>query len=216
MFVRLTSIYCEDSRVEDAIACLEEIDRPAVEAAAGNRGLLTLVNRRSAVLVAASYWDALELASKATLTQARWAAADAAGGELTTETFKVGGRMHVHALSGGTVLQMYCASRAAEVGELRAMMIDSIFPLLSTCPGICQAELLRDDATGAAFLTTEWVSEQQMLHVGTRETKRLLSHVRDQLGVAFHSAGDYSVIEPPPRVRRPNGLGALLPVWLSR
>lgn len=85
------------------------------------------------------------------------------------------GRMHTHPLPAGTVLQMYCVSRAVEVGELRAVLIDWIFPRLSTYPGICQAELLFDHATGAVFLTTEWDSEQQMFHLGTRETKRLLS-----------------------------------------
>lgn len=194
MFVRLTSIYCEDNRIEDAIACLEQIDRPAVEAAAGNRGLRAMVDRRSAVLVAASYWTAPELASDATLTRARWAAAEAAGGELTTATWEVAARMHARQLPGGTALQMYCAAGAAEVVELRTMMTDSVFPLLSTSPGIRQAELLLDQVTGAAFLTTEWESEQQMRQAGSRETKRLLSHVRDQLKVTFHAASEYAVL----------------------
>lgn len=194
MFVRLTSIYCEDNRIDDAIACLEEVDRPAVEAAAGNRGLRTVVDRRSAVLVAASYWDVPEQASEATLTQARWAATEAAAGELTTETWEVAARMHAHPHPGGTVLQMYCAPHAADVADLGTVVADSVFRPLSTCPGIRQAELLLDPTTGAAFLTTEWADEAQLRQFGMQETARLLGHLRDQLDFAFAATGNYAVI----------------------
>src|SRR6185369_15910480 len=79
MYARVNIIFGSEDRVGPGVAHIEKSDRDVVEAAAGNRGLTTLVNRKTGVIVAMSYWDDLRHSSEAALTKAREGAAEAAG-----------------------------------------------------------------------------------------------------------------------------------------
>src|SRR2546423_6895822 len=89
MFARVNTIFGTKDKVQDGITHLEKTDRAVVDAAAGHRGLTTLVDRQSGVIVAMSYWDEPTDSSQAALTRAREGAAAAAGGDLVTESFEV-------------------------------------------------------------------------------------------------------------------------------
>ena len=63
MYARVNIIFGTAGKVGAGVAHIEKSDRDAVEAAAGNRGLTTLVDRKTGVIVAISYWDDLRLSS---------------------------------------------------------------------------------------------------------------------------------------------------------
>ena len=85
MYARVNTIFGPKDRVEAGITQIEGPDRAAVEAASGNRGLTTMVDREAAVIIAISYWDEPERSSEAELTRARQNAVAAAGGDLVAE-----------------------------------------------------------------------------------------------------------------------------------
>ena len=89
MYARVNIIFGATGKVGAGVAHIEKSDRDVVEAAAGNRGLTTLVDRKTGVIVAISYWDDLGLSSQTALTKARAGAAEAAEGALVTEGFEV-------------------------------------------------------------------------------------------------------------------------------
>src|SRR6187397_2355486 len=89
MYARVNIIFGTEDKVGPAVAHIEKSDRHVVEAAPGNRGLTTLVDRTTGVIIAMSYWDDLSQSSEAVLTKARAGAAKAAVGALVTESFEV-------------------------------------------------------------------------------------------------------------------------------
>ena len=89
MYARVNIIFGTTAKVGAGVAHIEKSDRDVVEAVAGNRGLTTLVDRKTGVIVAMSYWDDLRHSSEAALTKAREGAAKAAEGALVTESFEV-------------------------------------------------------------------------------------------------------------------------------
>jgi len=52
MYARVNTIFGTEGKVSAGVAHLEESDRKVVESADGNRGLTTLVDRKTAVIVA--------------------------------------------------------------------------------------------------------------------------------------------------------------------
>ena len=80
MYARVNFIFGTATKVGAGVAHIEKSDRDAVEAVAGNRGLTTLVDRKTGVIVAISYWDDLRLSSETALTKAREGAAEGSRG----------------------------------------------------------------------------------------------------------------------------------------
>ena len=88
MYARVNIIFGTEAKVGAGVAHIEKSDRDVVEAAAGNRGLTTLVDRKTGVIVAMSYWDDLRHSSEAALTKAREGAAKPAGGTWSPKASK--------------------------------------------------------------------------------------------------------------------------------
>ena len=82
MYARVNIIFGTEDKVGPGVAHIEKSDRYVVEAAAGNRGLTTLVDRKTGVIVAISYWDDLGHSSEAALTKAREGAAEGGRGSV--------------------------------------------------------------------------------------------------------------------------------------
>lgn len=194
MYVRVTSIYCDQARMHPAMDSLERVDRPAVETASGNRGLLTVVDHDAAVLLAASYWEEPGLASQASLTQARGAATEAAGGELTTEMFEVAAQLRCAELSSHGVLRVFRARAAGAPADLPGRIELSIFPQMSMNHGLCAAELRLGHNGERPELVTMW-SSAAAATAGAPEVWWQLS-TAEQLGTRFEPAEEYSVIGP--------------------
>src|SRR6476646_5459051 len=106
MYARVNFIFGTEEKVGPGVAHIKKSDRYVVEAAPGNRGLTTLVDRKTGVIVAISYWDDLGHSSDAALTKAREGAAEAAGGALITEIFEIAVAERLAVPDPGATVQM--------------------------------------------------------------------------------------------------------------
>ena len=138
MYARVNIIFGAEDKVGPGVAHIEKSDRYVVEAAPGNRGLTTLVDRKTGVIVAISYWDDLGHSSEAALTKARAGAAKAAGGALITENFEiaVAGRLAVPD-PGATVQMTRMQLDPLRVDAGLAFVRDELLQRLSACSGLC-------------------------------------------------------------------------------
>jgi hypothetical protein len=161
MYARVNIIFGSEDRVGPGVAHIEKSDRDVVEAAAGNRGLTTLVNRKTGVIVAMSYWDDLRHSSEAALTKAREGAAEAAGGALVTESFEVAVAERLAVPDPGAAVQMTRVQLdPVRVDAGLAFVRDELLQRLSACSGLCSAELLIDRVIGNGLLVTTWTDEE--------------------------------------------------------
>ena len=160
MYARVNIIFGTQDQVGSGVAHIEKSDRDVVEAAAGNRGLTTLVDRKTGVIVAMSYWDDLRQSSEAALTKAREGAAKAAGGALVTESFEVAvAERPVVPDPGATVQMTRVQLDPVRVDAGLAFVRDQLLRRLSACSGLCTAELLIDRVIGNGLLVTTWTDE---------------------------------------------------------
>jgi hypothetical protein len=161
MYARVNIIFGAAGKVGAGVAHIEKSDREAVEAAAGNRGLTTLVDRRTGVIVAISYWDDLRLSSQTELTKARAGAAEAAEGALVTEGFEVAVAERPVLPDPGAAVQMTRVQLdPVRVDSGLAYVRDELLQRLSACSGLCSAELLIDRVIGNGLLVTMWRNQE--------------------------------------------------------
>ena len=176
MYTRVNMIFGHPDMVKDGIAQLEESDRGAVEAAAGNRGLTTVVDRQAGVIVVVSYWDEPEHSTAAALTRARADAVAAAGGDLVVETFEVASQEWVSVPAAGAVVRMVRVRiDPGTVTEALGFIRDEVLPRLRTEAGFCGAELMIDRSSGAGVLLATWTDE-----VAATQCDTLIERVRDE------------------------------------
>lgn len=159
MFVRVNTIFGAEGKVGAGVARIERSDRDAVEAAAGNRGLTTLVDQHGGVIVLMSYWDAPGHACAASLTQARESAASAADGDLVAENFEVIVADRAAAAAPGAVVRMTRvrlepARRDSGLAFLREELVRRL-----SGNGLCEIEVLVDRESGTGLLVTTWTDQ---------------------------------------------------------
>jgi hypothetical protein len=175
MYARVNIIFGTEDKVGPGVAHIEKSDRYVVEAAPGNRGLTTLVDRKTGVIVAISYWDDPGQSSEARLTKAREDAAEAAGGALITENFEVAVAERLAVPDPGATVQMTRMQiDPSRVDAGLAFVRDELLQRLSACSGLCSAELLVDRVIGNGLLVTTWTDQEaavraQALLDGLRE-----------------------------------------------
>jgi len=161
MYARVNIIFGTTAKVGAGVAHIEKSDRDVVEAVAGNRGLTTLVDRKTGVIVAMSYWDDLRHSSEAALTKAREGAAKAAEGALVTESFEVAVAERLAAPDPGATVRMTRVQLdPVRVDAGVAFVRDKLLQRLSACSGLCSAELLIDRVIGNGLLVTTWTDQE--------------------------------------------------------
>ena len=161
MYARVNIIFGTAAKVGAGVAHLEKSDRDVVEAVAGNRGLTTLVDRKTGVIVAMSYWDDLRHSSEAALTKAREGAAKAAEGALVTESFEVAVAERLAAPDPGATVRMTRVQLdPVRVDAGVAFVRDKLLQRLSACSGLCSAELLIDRVIGNGLLVMTWTDQE--------------------------------------------------------
>ncbi|MBL8927424.1 MAG: hypothetical protein JNM77_14465 [Pseudonocardia sp.] len=160
MYARVNIIFGTKDKVCPGVAHVEKSDRHVVEAAPGNRGLTTLVDRKTGVIVAISYWDDLAQSLEARLTKARAGAAKAAGGALITENFEIAVAERLAVPDPGATVQMtQMQLDPSRVDAGLAFVSDELLQRLSACSGLCSAELLIDRVIGNGLLVTTWTDQ---------------------------------------------------------
>lgn len=194
MYARVNIIFGTEDKVSAGVAHLEDSDRAAVEATAGNRGLSTMVDPARGMIVAVSYWDELHHSSEAVLTQARDRAAAAAGGEVIAETFEVALTERQSAPSPGAAVGMTRVRLEPQrIPTGLAYVQDTILSRLRAGPGLCTAELLIDRQSGGGLFVTTWADED-----GVKSADSLLDSLRDDAllrgGAVFPRTETYQLV----------------------
>lgn len=161
MYARVNIIFGTADKVCPGVAHVEKSNRYVVEAAPGNRGLTTLVDRKTGVIIAISYWDDLAQSLEARLTKARAGAAKAAGGALITENFEIAVAERLAVPDPGATVQMTRMQlNPSRVDAGLAFVSDELLQRLSACPGLCSAEMLIDRVIGNGLLVTTWTDQE--------------------------------------------------------
>jgi hypothetical protein len=194
MYTRVNFIFGTRDRVGAGVDHIENSDRGAVEATAGNRGLTTLVDREDGVIVAMSYWDDPDHSSEAVLTEARAGAAAAAGGELVAESFEVALADRRTVPNPGAIVRMTRLQLEPQrVVDGLAFVHDEVLPRLSVDSGLCSAEVLIDRQSGKGVFMTTWTDDDGAERAGT-----LLDELRDEaatrVGASFPRTEAYVLV----------------------
>jgi hypothetical protein len=160
VYARVNIIFGAEDKVGAGLAHIERSDRAAVESAAGNRGLTTLVDTDAGVIVLMSYWDDLQQSSEVVLTRAREGAAAAAGGEVVAESFEVVvAERPVEPDPGAVVRMTRVRLEPARFEAGLTFVLDEFLPRLSAGAGLSGAELLIDRELGTGLLVTTWTDQ---------------------------------------------------------
>jgi hypothetical protein len=194
MYARMNIIFGEKDKVGAGIDRIERSDRPVVEATTGNRGLATMVDREAGVIVATSYWDEPLHSSEAALTEAREAAAAAAGGDLVVERFELAYRALAAApVSGAAVRMTRVHLDLSAVTDGLAFFGDTVMPAVSAVPGFCSAELLIDRDSGNGIVVTVW-NDTDDADRGERALAQLRDTAEVRVGAKFVRSEAYSLV----------------------
>ena len=195
VYARLNMIFGAKDKVDAGLAHIEDSDRSAVEATPGNRGLVTLVDREAAVIIAVSYWDEPQRSSEALLTQARAAAAAAAGGDVVTENYKVVAGKRLRTPTGGAAVRMARVQvDHAHVADVDAFYRGEVIPQLERCAGLCSAELLIDPDSGNGVSVTVW-EDAEAATGAERVLERLRDEASQRLGAKFPRVESYLMVQ---------------------
>ncbi|MCO1653657.1 hypothetical protein [Pseudonocardia humida] len=202
MHARVNIIFGERDRVEDGVARLEEADRAAVEAAAGNRGLVTMVDRAGGVIVAVSYWDESTHSSEAALTRARDIAAAAAGGDLVVEGYEVALREGAPVAAPGAAVRLTRVRVDPSRVPAALEFLRDALPRLRSCAGFAGGEVLVDRGAGVGLLVTVWAADGAAELAGA-VLQRLREDGALRAGMAFPGTEAYVLV----RARVPAATG---------
>lgn len=181
MYARLNTIFGTTGGVDAGLAYIEDSDRGAVEATAGNRGLATLVDWQHGVIIALSYWDEPWNSSGAALTGARVGSAVAARGDLVTENYEVVvDRRVAMPLVGAAVWMARMQLDTAPLADVVAFYREAALPELERCAGLCSAELLLDRDFGNGVSVTVWEDA-----AAAAPAESVLESLREEAGRRF-------------------------------
>jgi hypothetical protein len=200
MHVRMNTIFGERDQATAVVDYLEVLDRPAVEAAVGNGGLMTFIDEASGIVVAASYWDEQARSSAAALTGVRQGAEVVARGMVIADNYEVRGLVRrAVAQRGATVrldrLQLESAGLDAAIGFLVTVLMAE----LTRVESLCSAEVLIDAGSSTAIVLTVWGSAQ-----GADSGCSVVESLRDRAadhGAKFVSVERYTLISSSPQLK---------------
>jgi hypothetical protein len=194
MYVRINTIFGDKSKIDAAIEYIEGSDRPIVEAAAGNSGLVTLVDRDAGLIVAASYWDEPLHSSEAVLTRVREGAVAVAGGDLSVESFEVvAGAQRAVPPPEAVVRFARLQIELAKIGEAISLFDEQVLPALVACNGLCSAQMVLDRSSGAGIVATAWQDAAAADAAGD-VLERLRANAADRSGVKFLEVEAYTLV----------------------
>lgn len=194
MFTRVNMIFGRKDMVGDGIARLEESDRGAVEAADGNGGLTTLVDREAGVIMAVSYWDHPAHSSTEGLTRARADAVAAAGGDIVVESFEVASQERLTVAAPGAVVRVVRVRiELRTVTEALGFLHDKVLRRLRIEAGFCSAELLIDRNSGSGLLLVAWTDEDAATRTDT-VLGRARGEAAERVGTTFPRTETYALV----------------------
>lgn len=197
MHVRLNTIFGERDRATAVVDYLEDLDRPAVEAAVGNCGLTTFMDEASGVIVAASYWDEQARSSAAALTGVRQGAEVVAHGMVVADSYEVRGLVRRSVPQRGAVVRLdRLQFESARVDAAAAFLVSVLMGELTCLESLCSAEVLIDADSGTGIVLTVWDTGQGA-DGGFTVVESLRDRVADH-GAKFVAVERYTLISVSP------------------
>lgn len=196
MHVRINTLHGDKGQVDAAVEFVEGTARPAVEAAAGCRGLATLVDREAGVTFVASYWESADAMrdSEPVVAEARERAGAVGGGDVTVERYEVAIARRLSKPAPGAPTRMLRSEQdPATTDESIAVYRDELLPQLLAIPGLCSVQLVVDRESGKGMSITAWTDDAAV--AGAQEAlERLRAVATDRLNVRFTGVDSYTMV----------------------
>lgn len=140
MFVRVNTLHGDKGQVDSAVEFVEGMARQTVEAAAGNRGMATAVDREAGVTFVASYWESADAMrdSEPAVSEPRERAGVVGGGDVTVERYELGvGQRLSMPEPGAPVRILRMEGDPSRTDETAAFYRDEVLPRLLRIAGVC-------------------------------------------------------------------------------
>lgn len=159
MFVRMSTIHGAQGKTDAAVEFVEEVGRPALESAAGSRGVAVFVDDESGRTVVASYWDTADAmrASESALASLRGQAAAVGGGDITIQSYEVAVARRLSVPVAGAIVRLLRVQGDPHtIDDMIAFYRAEALPVLVGLAGLCSVQLLIDRESGDLISATAW------------------------------------------------------------
>jgi hypothetical protein len=206
MYVRMNTIFGDRDKVAAVVDFIEGRDRPMVEAAVGNGGLVTFVDGDGGIIVAASYWVDPARSSEAVLTDVRRGAELIAGGMVIADSYEVRALVRRSAAKRGAAVRLDRVQlESASLEDAVAFLGEVLLAELTRCEGLCTTEILVDAGSSSAIVFTVWDSNQ-----AAEDARPAVEALRDRAadhGAKFVSVERYTLmgVSPQPALSATSG-----------
>lgn len=204
MYMRVTTVHGDSSRIDDVVALVLDRAKPIVDRSEDGRGMSLFVNREAGRVVATSAWATQQARddSNADLAPLRIEAARLIAGTVSTAEYEIAVSEQV--VQPGPGCWMRATAIAGEPARLRDGIADfqtSVIPALRGVPGFCGAVLIVDRASGAAIGATVW-SSRATLESSRSLGSSLRRNVATQSGGQVTGVAEYEVVLAATKVQR--------------
>lgn len=196
MFVRMSTIHGAEGKTDAAVEFVEEVGRPALESAAGSRGVAVFVDDESGRTVVASYWDTADAmrASESALASLRGQAAAVGGGDITIQSYEVAvaRRLSVPA-AGARVRLLRVQGDPHTIDDMIAFYRAEALPVLVGLAGLCSVQLLIDRESGDLISATAW-EDAAVLAAAQGDLAKVISRFGHRFGDRVTGVDSYAMV----------------------
>lgn len=204
MYMRVTTVHGDPSRIDDVVALVKDRAKPAVDRSEDGRGMSVFVNREDGWVVATSAWATEQArdASNAELAPLRAEAARLMDGTVRIAEYEIAVAEQVIQPEPGCWLR--ATTLAAEPARLRDGVTDfqaTVIPALRKVPGFCGAMLIVDPSSGTAIGSTVW-SSRATLDATRSLASGLRGNVASRTGGQVTGVAEYEVVLAATKVPR--------------
>ncbi len=196
MFVRMSTIHGAEGKTDAAVEFVEEVGRPALEFAAGSRGVAVFVDDESGRTVVASYWDTADAmrASESALASLRGQAAAVGGGDITIQSYEVAvaRRLSVPAV-GASVRLLRVQGDPPTIDDMIGFYRAEALPVLVGLAGLCSVQLLIDRESGDVISATAW-EDAVVLAAAQGDLAKVISRFGHRFGDWVTGVDSYTMV----------------------
>lgn len=196
MYMRVTTVHGDPSRIDDVVALVKDRAKPAVDRSEDGRGMSVFVNREDGRVVATSAWATEQArdASNAELAPLRAEAAGLMDGTVRIAEYEIAvSEQVVQPEPGCWMRATTLAAEPARIRDAIAGFQSTVIPGLRGVPGFCGAMLLIDRATGTGVGSTVW-SSRKTLESSRDLAGGLRGSVAAQTGGQVTGVAEYEVV----------------------
>lgn len=196
MYMRVTTVHGDPSRIDAVVALVRDRVKPIVDRSEDGRGMSVLVDRAAGRVVGTSAWATEQArdASNAELAPLRAEAARLMAGTVRVAEYEVAVIEEVVQPGPGCWLRATgVAGEPASLREGIAQFQKAVIPALRGVPGFCGASLIVDRASGDAIGSTLW-SSRATLEASRSLGSSLRSDAAAQTGTRVTGVAEYEMV----------------------